>query len=170
VVTAPSVLRCWSSIVDSPLGVLEICASGDGIVALNFPGRAAAPASAVDDAAAAGILADATSQLRAYFEGRLTRFDLPIDLRGTQFQCKAWRALCDIGFAETISYAEQARRIGRPRATRAVGAANGRNPIPVIVPCHRVIGSDGSLTGFALGTGVKRWLLDHEARVAAGAA
>ncbi|MFM9083292.1 MAG: methylated-DNA--[protein]-cysteine S-methyltransferase [Actinomycetota bacterium] len=168
-VTAPSVLQCSSSSVDSPLGVLEICASPKGIVALNFPGRATSTASVVDDAAAAGILTDAAAQLRAYFEGRLTRFELPIDFRGTEFQCAAWRALCDIGFAETISYAEQARRIGRPRATRAVGAANGRNPIPVIVPCHRVVGSNGSLTGFALGTDMKRWLLDHEARTAAGA-
>lgn len=154
--------------VDSPLGALEICATEAGVVALDFPGRGSGGSAEPSSALVAEILDEAAAQLSAYFDGRLQKFDLPIDFTGTEFQCAAWRALCGIPFGETISYAEQARRIGRPRATRAVGAANGRNPIPVIVPCHRVIGSNGSLTGFALGTDMKRWLLGHEARLAAG--
>ena len=153
--------------VDSPFGALEICATDAGIVALDFPGRGSGGSTEPSSANVAAILDDAAVQLAAYFDGRLQTFDLPIDFIGTEFQCAAWRTLCAIPFGETISYAEQARRIGRPRATRAVGAANGRNPIPIIVPCHRVIGSNGSLTGFALGTETKRWLLGHETRVAA---
>ena len=102
-----------------------------------------------------------------YFGGLRTAFDLPIDVDGTDFQHAAWTVLSQIPHGETISYGEQARRMGRPTAVRAVGAANGRNPIPVIVPCHRVIGANGSLTGFAGGIEIKPWLLDHEKRVSA---
>jgi methylated-DNA-[protein]-cysteine S-methyltransferase len=111
------------------------------------------------------VLAAAREQLEAYFDSRLQRFDLPLEPQGTEFQCRVWDALKLIPFGETISYAELARRVQKPKAVRAVGAANGRNPLMIIVPCHRVIGADGSLTGFGAGIERKRWLLDHETRV-----
>jgi methylated-DNA-[protein]-cysteine S-methyltransferase len=110
------------------------------------------------------VLAAAHEQLNAYFDMRLSDFDLPLEPRGTEFQRRVWDSLTTIPFGETISYAELARRIDNPKAVRAVGAANGRNPLMIIVPCHRVIGADGSLTGFGGGIDRKRWLLDHEAR------
>jgi methylated-DNA-[protein]-cysteine S-methyltransferase len=103
------------------------------------------------------------SQLAAYFAGQLRDFDVPLAPEGTEFQKKVWRELCRIPFGETISYSELARRIGQPTASRAVGLANGRNPIAIIVPCHRVIGADGSLTGYGGGIDRKKWLLGHEA-------
>ncbi len=110
------------------------------------------------------ILSPVADQLRAYLAGELTKFDLALAPRGTRFQLRVWSALLDIPYGSTASYAEVARSIGSPAATRAVGAANGRNPIAVIVPCHRVIGSDGSLTGYGGGLARKRSLLDLEAR------
>ena len=107
-------------------------------------------------------LRGAKQQLAAYFKGELQQFDLPVALSGTDFQCQVWRELQAIPYGETISYRTLAQRIGRPRAVRAVGAANGRNRLPVVIPCHRVIGSNGSLTGFAGGVPIKQWLLDHE--------
>jgi methylated-DNA-[protein]-cysteine S-methyltransferase len=113
------------------------------------------------------LLEEAARQLRAYFAGELRRFDVPLDLAGTEFQVAAWRALADIPYGTTISYGEQARRLGRPRAVRAVGAANGRNPLPIVLPCHRLVGADGSLVGFGGGLARKRLLLEHEAQFAA---
>ena len=106
--------------------------------------------------------APAAKQLNAYFAGELTSFDLPLHFAGTGFQNEVWRALCDIPFGRTITYGELARRIGRPKSSRAVGAANGANPLPIVVPCHRVIGADNSLTGFSSGIEIKKHLLDHE--------
>jgi O-6-methylguanine DNA methyltransferase len=97
--------------------------------------------------------------LRAYLEGRLTGFTVSVDLRGTPFQTRVWRALGEIPYGRTRSYAEVAAAIGRPRAVRAVGAANGANPVPIVVPCHRVIGAGGGLTGYGGGLAMKRWLL-----------
>ena len=108
------------------------------------------------------VLAEARSQLTSYFDGRLRAFDLPLSPNGTEFQRRVWSALRRIPFGTTISYAELARRVSTTAAVRAVGAANGRNPIPIVVPCHRVIGSDGSLTGFGGGLERKQWLLHHE--------
>ncbi len=102
------------------------------------------------------------AQLRAYFAGERKQFDLPLEMEGTEFQLSVWRELQRIPYGETISYLELARRIGNPKAVRAVGLANGQNPIPIIVPCHRVIGSDGSLTGFGGGMENKRKLLELE--------
>jgi len=102
--------------------------------------------------------------LRDYFAGTLHAFDLPLAPRGTPFQLAVWNALLEVPWGETISYAELARRVGKPSAVRAVGAANGANPIPVIIPCHRVIGSNGSLTGYGGGIERKQWLLAHEGR------
>ena len=115
--------------------------------------------------AAAAILAAASDQLAEYFDGDRTEFDVPLDPVGTEFQQAAWTALRTIPYGETISYGEQAARVGDRRKARAVGAANGRNPISIIVPCHRVVGSNGSLTGFAGGLDNKAWLLDHERSV-----
>jgi methylated-DNA-[protein]-cysteine S-methyltransferase len=153
----------------SPVGELLLVASDDGLVAIRFernrhgddPRASSVPSSEASDAAAR-VLADARSQLDAYFAGALTEFDLPLDPRGTPFQQKVWTALREIPFGQTISYAELARRTGDPKAVRAVGAANGRNPLPLVVPCHRVIGADGSLVGFGGGLERKRWLLRHE--------
>ena len=112
--------------------------------------------------AAASILQHAVAQLQQYFAGTRTEFDLPLDPQGTEFQQQAWAVLCGIPFGQTISYGEQASRLGDRNKARAVGAANGKNPISVIVPCHRVVGADGSLTGFAAGVPTKAWLLAHE--------
>jgi methylated-DNA-[protein]-cysteine S-methyltransferase len=112
------------------------------------------------------VLEEAKRQLDAYFAGELELFDLPLAPQGTPYQRHVWQALCEIPFGVTISYAELARRIGRPTACRAVGAANGRNPIAIVIPCHRVIGSDKSLTGYRGGVEIKRWLIRHESTVA----
>jgi methylated-DNA-[protein]-cysteine S-methyltransferase len=109
----------------------------------------------------------AREQLDAYFAGELEAFDLPLALHGTPFQLRVWEQLAQIPFGETISYSELARRLGDPKLVRAVGLANGRNPISIIIPCHRVIGADGSLVGYGGGLERKKWLLEHE-EVASG--
>lgn len=163
----------------TPMGELTLIASAQGLRAVLWPGEASgtpvdspeslrAPVPASDSPAA--ILRGAADQLGEYFAGRRTTFDLLLDLRGTPFQRAAWEVLRGIPFGTTISYGEQARRLGDHRKARAVGAANGRNPIPIVVPCHRVIGADGSLAGFAAGTDAKAWLLRHEAAIAAALA
>jgi methylated-DNA-[protein]-cysteine S-methyltransferase len=104
----------------------------------------------------------AITQLEEYFDGSRRSFDLPLDLRGTEFQVEAWNALAEIPYGRTASYGQQAASIGRPKAVRAIGGANGRNPVAIVLPCHRIVGADGSLTGFGGGIEVKKWLLDHE--------
>ena len=150
--------------VDTPIGKLTLVAGGTGIRRILWDGEAP-PEDAVEGHS--DILDAAVTQIREYFTGNRTTFDLPLDLGGTPFQEKVWRELGSIPFGTTISYGEQARRIGRPQAARAVGAANGRNPVPVVLPCHRVIGSSGALTGFGGGLDTKRTLLRHEAEVLA---
>ena len=108
---------------------------------------------------------DAVTQLEEYCDGSRRDFDLPLDLQGTEFQVAAWRALADIPYGHTASYGQQAASIGRPKAVRAIGGANGRNPVAIVLPCHRIVGADGSLTGFGGGIAVKKWLLDHEQRM-----
>lgn len=108
------------------------------------------------------VFTEVFAQLDAYFAGALEGFDLPLRFAGSAFQNAVWRALCDIPYGETITYGEQAKRIARPGGAQAVGAANGANPIPIIVPCHRVIGANKTLTGFAGGIDIKRFLLEHE--------
>ena len=158
--------------VDSPVGSLTLVASDHGLCAVLWPGDeridfAVEPSSAPDHP----VLDAAAHQLDEYFAGRRTTFDLPLDLRGTPFQVSVWEALSEIPFGHTSTYGEQARRIGRPGSARAVGAANGRNPVSIVLPCHRIVGKDGSLTGFAGGLETKRFLLDHEqAAAAAGTA
>lgn len=148
--------------LDSPAGPLLVAGDDEHLNLIGFPSgsRARAPSNEWhrDDRA----FAEAFAQLRAYFAGKLTRFDLPLRFSGTDFQNTVWSALRDIPFGETVSYGDLARRIGRPTASRAVGAANGANPLPIVVPCHRVVGADGSLTGFGGGVETKRYLLNHE--------
>jgi methylated-DNA-[protein]-cysteine S-methyltransferase len=114
------------------------------------------------------VLDAAENQLAGYFDGRLTEFDVPLELDGTPFQRRVWDELQRIPFGERTSYGELARRLGRPGSARAVGLANGRNPVSIIVPCHRVVGSDGTLTGYGGGLHRKAWLLDHEAQQGPG--
>jgi methylated-DNA-[protein]-cysteine S-methyltransferase len=149
----------------TPIGSLGLVASEVGLRAVIFESEARGPrhfAAELVDAPAHPVLAVAVEQLEAYFAGERRDFDLPLELVGTEFQLLAWRALATVPYGETVSYAEQARRIGRPTAVRAIGAANGRNPVPVVLPCHRVVGADGSLTGFGGGLGTKAALLDLE--------
>lgn len=148
----------------SPVGALTLVASDAGLVAILWedddPARVRLTAR--EQRPDHPMLAQTVQQLTAYFAGNLQQFTVPLDFRGTDFQQKVWTALCAIPFGETRSYGDIARTIGHPTASRAVGAANGRNPISIIAPCHRVIGTNGALTGFAGGVEVKRWLLDHE--------
>jgi methylated-DNA-[protein]-cysteine S-methyltransferase len=144
--------------IDSPIGELLLTGDGDALTTVHMRG-APDPAWHRDPAA----FRAAAGQLRAYFAGELREFDLPLAPRGTPFQQEVWAALREIPYGSTIGYAELAARIGRPSAARAVGAANGRNPIAVAIPCHRVIGASGALTGYGGGLGRKRLLLDLEA-------
>lgn len=142
----------------SPIGPLCLCAEHDRLVGLYLP-ECPAPAGT---AGRGGVLARAAAQLAEYFAGERRDFDLPLSPSGTEFQLAVWRALARIPFGTTWSYGELARAIGRPSASRAVGAANGRNPLSIVLPCHRVIGSNGELTGYGGGLPMKRWLLEHE--------
>lgn len=162
----------WFDLVETPVGSLFVGGSAVGVHRVDFLAEAAEEVHVARLEAAAGepalrdpaAAAEAVRQLRAYFAGGRTAFDLPLAPRGTDFQRRVWRALLDIPPGQTISYGELARRIGRPSASRAVGAANGQNPIAVVIPCHRVVGADGTLTGYGGGLHRKRWLLEHETR------
>jgi methylated-DNA-[protein]-cysteine S-methyltransferase len=160
-----------SGSLDTPLGRYALAATAEGIAYVAPPPRrrAAAPANAAPDARARRHLAAAEEALRAYFEGSLRSFEsLRLAPQGGAFFQRVWQALREIPFGETVSYGELARAIGHPSAARAVGLANGRNPIAIIVPCHRVIGANGSLTGYAGGLTRKRWLLEHERDISSG--
>ncbi|MBS9535777.1 methylated-DNA--[protein]-cysteine S-methyltransferase [Mycobacterium sp. M1] len=147
--------------VGSPIGLLTLAGTGRTLTHLLMVDHAHAPDSSGwvrDDSA----FAESVEQLDAYFAGDLTEFDLDYDLAGTEFQRRVWAALLTIPYGETRSYGELAQQLGTPSASRAVGLANGRNPISIIVPCHRVIGSNGSLTGYGGGIARKQFLLDLE--------
>jgi methylated-DNA-[protein]-cysteine S-methyltransferase len=148
---------------DTPLGELLIVAGEDGLRELRFPVPGGHGVGA-DWIRGGALPEEVARQLDLYFQGRLVEFDLPLAPEGTAFMKSVWRELRRIPFGRTISYGELARRLGRPGAARAVGAANRRNPLPICVPCHRVVGSDGSLTGFAGGLDAKRRLLELEGR------
>jgi methylated-DNA-[protein]-cysteine S-methyltransferase len=149
---------------ESPVGRLLL--TGNNVLeGLDFPGSRTRVEPGTDWILEEETFADVISQLDAYFKGELTCFDLELKPRGTQFQKKVWQELTQIPYGKTISYGELAKRIGNPKASRAVGSANGKNPISIIVPCHRVIGKNGSLTGFGGGLGVKQTLLDLEKRI-----
>jgi methylated-DNA-[protein]-cysteine S-methyltransferase len=153
-----------STIYDSPIGPLTLHSNGVAITGLEFadPKYPLAKSPRGDDA----VLAQARRELGDYFAGKLVTFTVPTAAEGTPFQRRAWAALRKIPYGATRTYGQQAAAIGSPRASRAVGLANGRNPIAIIVPCHRVIGSNGSLTGFGGGLPRKRFLLDLERRAA----
>lgn len=159
----------YTSTIDSPVGELRIVAGDAGVIAVLWPsddsGRVALP-SDIDVCESHPILVQAVNELNEYFTGERQRFDVALAPAGTAFQQQAWTALGSIRYGETMSYGEQAERMGDKNKARAVGAANGRNPISIIVPCHRVVGSNGSLTGFAGGIEAKQWLLAHERKVA----
>jgi methylated-DNA-[protein]-cysteine S-methyltransferase len=158
----PSATTYWTT-VDSPVDELLLTSNGTALTRLLFspftvdPAWSEGPCDVLDEAAA---------QLRDYFAGNRTDFDLPLEPTGTPFQLTVWRALCEIPYAETINYGQLATRVGNSNASRAVGLANGRNPISIVVPCHRVIGANGSLTGYGGGLDRKRTLLDLERRTA----
>ncbi|WP_446725002.1 methylated-DNA--[protein]-cysteine S-methyltransferase [Nocardiopsis sp. N85] len=154
--------------MDSPLGELTLYGDGKALGGVLTPAKDGrerhVPTDWIREDGDTGVLADAITQLRAYFTGELRDFDLPLAPAGTDWQRQVWSALTTIPYGETAGYGELAREIGRPTASRAVGMANGRNPISIIVPCHRVIGADGTLTGYAGGLERKRFLLALESR------
>jgi methylated-DNA-[protein]-cysteine S-methyltransferase len=153
--------------IDSPVGPLLIAADDDGLRLIEFH-RPRHPMSQCEqwEEADHPVLQRTQAQLAQYFAGARRSFDLPLAPQGTDFQRSVWHALAHIPFGQTVSYLQLATRLGRPSATRAVGAANGRNPLPIVLPCHRVIGADGSLTGFGGGLPTKQFLLRLEGALA----
>ena len=151
-------------LIDTPLGPLVATAAGDGgLSSLAFDGDAEGE-ERLARAPARGMLADTRRQISEYFAGERTAFELPLSPGGTPFQQRVWRALAEVPYGETVSYGELAGALGAPGAARAVGLANGRNPIPIVVPCHRIVGADGRLTGYGGGLERKRALLELEQR------
>lgn len=157
-------MTCFFKEMPSPVGVLKLVASHMGLVAILWendrPNRV--PLKSLEEDKNHPILEETETQLKAYFSGKLNEFSIPLDAIGTEFQKKVWEALRTIPFGQTRSYQQIAQQIGNPKAVRAVGAANGKNPISIVVPCHRVIGANGKLTGFAGGLSIKEYLLDLE--------
>ena len=151
-------MRCLDTL-DTPLGTLKIEATERGLCGIWFPSRSIdqGPTSKTNR-----VISLAKQELNAYFTGELTTFSVPLDWQGTRFQESVWQALLAIPYGKTATYGDVARAIGRPRSSRPVGGAVGKNPLPIIVPCHRVIGSDGSLTGFTGGLDIKIRLLELE--------
>ena len=154
-VRTPAARPCFAY-YDSPIGLIEIGGTSDGITSLFFV-EERRPEIATNDACE-----EAVRQISEYFAGSRQEFDLPVTMEGTEFQRQVWQELQRIPFGQTVSYGDLARSIGKPSAVRAVGAANGDNPVSIIVPCHRVIGSNGGLTGYGGGLPRKQWLLKHE--------
>lgn len=155
-------MACCYQWMKSPVGKLLLAADESGLRFLLFAEGRTPPSIEPDWKHDSILLQEPMRQLRAFFAGELHRFDLPLAPQGTEFQKRVWNALLEIPFGETTSYGELARRLGNPTASRAVGLANGSNPIAIIIPCHRVIGSNGKLTGYGGGLPNKRWLLDFE--------
>ena len=151
--------------LETPIGPLRLHATDDALVAVYLPGQE--PPAPAPERPGHALLEQARAQLAEYFAGERRHFDLPLEPRGTPFQREVWSALRGIPFGATRSYAEMAAALGRPSASRAVGGANGRNPLSIVVPCHRVIGANGALTGYAGGIARKEWLLRHERASAA---
>lgn len=161
----------WT-VIDTPIGELRLVASVMALKAIQFTPFGDLPVGETDEPAQTeaahptGVLQETARQLSEYFAGERTVFDLPLEPRGTEFQHQVWDQLVQVAFGETATYGQIAHRLGRTNAaSRAVGLANGRNPIPVVIPCHRVIGADGTLTGYAGGLDRKRILLALEGRV-----
>lgn len=159
----PSGVACGG--VDSPIGRFSVVCSGTGLLAVRYPAAPPLVETTVPtDPAAAAVLERALDELSAYFAGSPRAFTVPHAAPGTPFQQSVWEAVRAIPFGQRLTYGAVAAQLGRPRAPRAVGHANGSNPVPIIIACHRLVGADGSLTGYAGGLTMKRWLLDHEAR------
>jgi methylated-DNA-[protein]-cysteine S-methyltransferase len=160
--TAATEVRRWTAWIESPVGLLEAVAAEQGLTELRFLEGTALQNRTTRESDPHPILKRLRVALDAYFEGEPVSFDLPLSPEGTAFQKRCWAYLTAIPAGETRSYARQARELGDPKAVRAVGGANGRNPIAIVIPCHRVIGSGGSLVGYGGGLDRKKWLLDHE--------
>ena len=156
--------RTYYSWFQSPVGKLLLAGTKAGLKLVSFSAGARTKSADADWHEDSAVFIDVVDQLKSYFAGERKAFDLPLVLEGTEFQKKVWTALQDIPYGETVSYKALAQRVGSPKAVRAVGAANGANPIPIIIPCHRVIGNDGSLTGFGGGLPLKKRLLELESR------
>lgn len=152
----------YYTIAPSPLGEMTLQANDEGILGIWFTTQTTRPDDLGQEDANHPVLGLALTQLDEYFSGKRTQFDLPIAAKGTAFQMQVWQALTTIPYGETWSYQELANAIGNPKAVRAVGLANGKNPVSIVVPCHRVIGKNGKLTGYAGGIERKRWLLERE--------
>lgn len=152
----------WFDAFDTPIGIMTVAADDAGLRHVLFPDNKYPPAGREAWRRDADALREPREQLLAYFAGERRDFALALAPVGTPFQVKVWTMLAAVPFGQTWSYGELARRIGEPRAVRAVGAANGRNPLPVVLPCHRIIGGDGGLTGFGGGLPLKSFLLEHE--------
>ena len=165
-------MRIQQTFFDSPIGILQINASEDYISAVLFfntlKSKNKATETPARDAHDHPLLSACIKQLQEYFEGERRVFDLPMSQQGTPFQQQVWSELERIPFGKTISYMELSKRIGNPKAIRAVGTTNGKNSLSILVPCHRVIGSNGELTGYGGDLWRKRWLLDHEAKFSRG--
>jgi methylated-DNA-[protein]-cysteine S-methyltransferase len=157
-------MNTFFSMMDSPLGELLLIGNGEALTGLYMQAQKYALAPQDGWRRDAAGFRRAREQLASYFAGELRRFELSLHFEGSDFQRRVWRALCDIPFGATESYGALAQRIGAPGAARAVGLANGHNPLGIVVPCHRVIGANGSLTGYGGGIERKRWLLAHEAQ------
>jgi methylated-DNA-[protein]-cysteine S-methyltransferase len=147
---------------ESPVGGLLLAGDASALRLVSFERSKHSAPPGMDWKLDKEPFAEVIRQLQAYFRGELKEFDLPLEMEGTEFQLRVWNALRTIPYGETVTYAQLAERIGNPKAVRAVGLANGSNPIPIIIPCHRVIGSDGSLTGFGGGLSTKKMLLELE--------
>ena len=145
------------TVIDSPIGKIAVFAENEKLIRLDLKTKERA-----DSAITEKVLSEAEKQLFEYFSGKRKTFELEYEISGTEFQKSVWRELLKIPFGKTKTYGEIAKEIGNPKAGRAVGSACNKNPLPIIVPCHRVIGANGKLTGFACGTEIKEWLLDHE--------
>lgn len=156
----------WFDEFKTPIGMLKIAVDAKGLRYVLFESNKHEPSNIKDWKKDRSVTNEARQQLLEYFSGERRAFELEVSLAGTEFQRRTWQTLASIPYGQTWSYAELAKRVDSPKAVRAVGAANGRNPLPIVLPCHRVIGSDGSLTGFGGGLPVKQWLLEHENRLA----
>lgn len=152
----------WHTLLDTPFGALGIAGTTQGLIHVEFQDGERPVRPAPDWQEDQGLLDEARVQLREYFEGRRQRFTVPVAPEGTPFQQRVWRELRQIPWGATTTYQEIAEKLGQPAAVRAVGHANGRNPVAIVIPCHRVVGANGRLTGYAGGIAIKRCLLQHE--------
>jgi methylated-DNA-[protein]-cysteine S-methyltransferase len=158
-------MMLFTTTLKSPVGLLRLYATEGALTGIYLENQKGIPALTASERDDLPVLLAARRQLEEYFAGERVSFELPLEPAGTPFQQSVWKALREIPLGVTWSYAQLARHVGRASAARAVGAANGKNPLSIVVPCHRVVGTDGALTGYAGGVSAKRWLLEHEQRI-----